>query len=194
MSNLEGKFLCNASFDCEIGNCPHKVPHTYIESDLPEIEGCDIECHGGICVPIQVLLEDSKRVYAVKMPNGNYHRISQDPAPEIPDFNMDERIYVCPSHADCLHDDCIHKQFHNKSAGCGVGCYRGLGGETCREANSDEILQLFRDHQDENQHIEDLIEEDNRIFSEFMEEITKPKPKKPKPTHERVKRFMNLEL
>ena len=199
MSNLEGKFLCNASFDCENRLCNHRIPHTRIESDLPEIEGCDDECHGGTCVPIQVLLEDSKRVYAVKMPNGNYHRISQDPTPEIPDFNMDEKIYICSSHASCPYDDCKHKQFHNKLDECETECFRlglpnNVCGVPCREANSDEILQLFRDHQDENQHIEDLLEEDNRIFSEFMEEITKPKPEKPKPTHERVQRFLNLEL
>ena len=75
-----------------------------------------------------------------------------------------------------------------------LGLPNNVCGVPCREANNEEILQLFREHDDENQHIDDLLEQDDKVYSDLMDELTKPKPEKPKPVHERVKRFLNLEL
>ena len=192
MSNLDGKVICNAFMRCD-DECNHRIPHE-------RVMFCAMSCkNGGTCVPIEVFWVDDKREYAVKMQDGNYHKIPEDPAPAIPDFNMDERIYICPSHASCPYDDCSHKQFHNRKDNCETECHRvcvghDFSGVTCREANSDEILQLFKDHQDENQHIKDMIKRDDQIYLDAMDEPTKPKPERPKPTHERVQRFLNLEL
>lgn len=193
MNNLEGKVICNAFMKCnDHDTCNHRIPHEHSMF-------CRMVCGsggvpGGTCVPIEVFWIDDKRVYAVKMQDGNYHKLPEDPAPTIPNFYMDEMIFICPSHASCPHDDCTHKEFHNRSQGCGVECYRGMISEVCREANSDEILQLFRDHDGENQHIDDALKKYDQVYSEFMEKLTKPMPEKPKPMHERVKRFLNLEL
>lgn len=97
MSNLEGKFLCNVSFDCEIEECAHKVPHDYIEFDEPAREGCDAECHGGTCVPIQVYYRvNGNRVYCIKGIDGKTCMIPKDPISERPNFDkpksMHERV------------------------------------------------------------------------------------------------------
>lgn len=194
--NLDGKVICNAFVKCNNHDCSHGIPHEHSMY-------CRMACSadgvpGGTCVPIT--RPNDQCMYTIESIDGFVTTIPEDPAPAIPEFNMDERIYICPSHASCPNPDCIHKQFHNRSAGCISECYyRGVKygyncNEGCREANNEEILQLFREHEGENQHIDDLLKEDDRAYSEFMEEITKPMPEKPKPTHERVKRFMNLEL
>jgi hypothetical protein len=87
MSNLEGKFLCNASFDCEIGNCPHKVPHTHIESRSLD-DGCDDECHGGTCVPIQVYCRvNGEPIYCVKGLDGKTYMMPKDPISGRPNLD-----------------------------------------------------------------------------------------------------------
>jgi hypothetical protein len=175
MTNLEGKVICNAFMKCnDHDNCNHRIPHEHSMF-------CRMACGaggvpGGTCVPIT--RPNDQCMYTIESIDGFVTTIPEDPAPAIPEFNMDE----------------------NRSAGCISECYyRGVKygyncNEGCREANNEEILQLFREHEGENQHIDDLLKEDDRAYSEFMEEITKPMPEKPKPTHERVKRFMNLEL
>ncbi len=198
MSNLEGKVICNAFMECndpDHATCEHRIPH---ELHMYCRTACgSAGVPGGECVPIQVYCRvNGEPVYCIKGLDGKTHMIPKDPAPAIPEFNMDEKIYICPSHASCPYDDCEHKQFHNRVQRCGSECHR-LGsnyGAACREANSDEILQLFKDHEGENQHIDDMLKQDDKAYSDFMEEITKPKPERPKPTHERVQRFLNLEL
>jgi hypothetical protein len=202
MSNLEGKVICNAFMECDDKDhaiCEHRIPH---ELHMYCRTACgSAGVPGGICVPIQVCYRvNGELVYCIKGLDGKTHMIPKDFAPAIPDFNMDEKIYICPAHTSCPNPDCIHKQFHNRSAGCISECYYcgvryGYNcNEGCREANSEEILQLFRDHEGENQHIDDMIKRDDQIYLDAMDEPTKPKPEKPKPTHERVQRFLNLEL
>jgi len=184
MSNLDGKVICNAFMECnDHDNCDHHIPH---ERNI----NCRTSCGGGgvrgaTCVPIQVYcIVNGKSVYCIKTKDGETHMIPKDPAPELPEFNMDERIYICPFHASCPSDGCEHKQFHNKLDECEIECHLfdiSLRGVACREANNEEILQLFR-------------EQDDKVYSEFMAELIKPKPEKPKSVHERVQRFLNLEL
>ena len=186
MVNLEGKVICNAFMDCDDTTCRHRVPHEHIMI-------CEMSCTG-TCVPIHVYYRvNGVPVYSVKGLDDVYHVIPEDLTPATPEF------YICSSHASCPNDDCEHKQFHNKLDECETECFRlglpnNVCGVPCREANNEEILQLFREHDDENQHIDDLLEQDDKVYSDLMDELTKPKPEKPKPVHERVKRFLNLEL
>ena len=198
MVDLEGKVICNAFMECDYV-CSHRVPH-----ELGML--CHMTCDG-TCVPIQVFWENDRCVYAIKRQDGNYHRITPDPAPEIPisqapavsELYMDEKIYICSSHANCSNDNCLHKEFHNRNQGCGNECHHqdscgNIYGVTCREANNEEILQLFREHDGENQHIADMLEQDDKAYSDFIEVLAKSKPETPKLVPERVKRFLNLEL
>jgi hypothetical protein len=138
------------------------------------------------------VVEDGKSTHVIKRADGNYHRISTGPARAIPEFHMDEMIYICPEPCE---QDCHRKRFHNESMGRGLdgGLHGAIHscGIICREAHSDEILQLFRDHDGENQHIDELIKRDEAAYTEAP---AKPKPEKPEPVHERVRRFLNLEL
>lgn len=195
MRNLEGKMICNAFMEYDDDDpCNHRVPHE-------RVMFCAMACkNSGTCVPIQVYCRvNGEPVYFIKTQDDETHMIPKDPFSEMPDFNMDEKIYICPSHASCPYDDCDHKQFHNRKDECESECYclgvlPNLCGVACREANSDEILQLFRDHEGENQHIDDLLKQDDKAYLDFMTELIKPKPETPKPVHERVQRFLNLEL
>lgn len=198
MADLEGKFICNAFMECEDhNNCDHRSPHEHNMS-------CRTACGsggvpGGVCVPITRM--NDQCIYTIESIDSFVTAIPKDPAPAIPGLCMDEKIYICLSHATCPYDydDCNHKQFHNKLDDCELKCFHlgvpdDICGVTCREANNEEILQLFREHDGENQHINDLLEQDDKVYSDFMDELTKPKPEKPKPVHERTKRFLNLEL
>ena len=197
MEDLEGKVICNKFMDCggKDGDCDHRIPHTMnVHCHLP------CEHNGGNCVPIKVYCRSGGEcVYAIQIPDGSYHTIDQDRSQMMPEFYMDQMIYICPSHDRCFYDECRHKQFHNKLAGCESICSRhnrpdNAGGVACREANADEILQLFIDHLGENQHIDDMLQQDDNVYSDLIDELSKPKPEIPKPVHERVKRFLNLEL
>ena len=194
MVNLEGKVICNAFMKCNDpihNNCNHRIPHEHSIYCRTACGGDGVL--GGVCVPITRM--NDQCIYTIESIDGFVTEIPNDPALEIPEFNMDEKIYICPSHASCLNDDCNHKVFHNKSQGCESECQREADNNgVCREANNDEILQLFRDHAGENQHIDDMLEQDDKVYSDLMDELTKPKPEKLKPVHERVKRFLNLEL
>ena len=200
MVSLEGKVICNAILECDDLECNHRIPH---EHTITCGWTCDSDSGGvpgGSCVPIQVYCRvNGNRVYYIKGIDGKTGMIPKNPSSEIPEFYMDEKIYICPSHAICPYDNCNHKVFHNKLDKCETECHRigiplAYCGITCREANSDEILQLFRDHEGENQHIDDMLKEDDKAYSELMEELTKQIPENPKPVHERVKRFLNLEI
>ena len=185
MSNLEGKVICNAFMKCNDpnhNNCNHRIPHEHNIYCRTACGGDGVI--GGVCVPITRM--NDQCIYTIESIDDFVTEIPKDPALEIPEFYMDEKIYICPD--PCILN-CEHKDFHN--ACVDITCPFGI---KCREANSDEILQLFRDHAGENQHIDDMLEQDDKVYSDLMDGLTKPKPEQPKPVHERTKRFLNLEL